>query len=711
MSLERPVRLATMRVRGTRALHGAMLGWATGAALLLPVELAARRSLVPETWPLAFRWVAVALIALGITVFALRRVSPHEMAARLDRWNGLNDRFALAWEIARMAPEARTPAHELHLARHRESWRKVHVAAATPAELPAGIGLSVVLAAALLFVGAVREAPPAFAPWSAPPPVERPRRVTADTALERERLERLAARVEPLDDPFLDEVVRALSAALDDMELGNDPREILATLERIRDELAAAAPDERPDLAELYEALAEALAADSPLRTLQRRLAEGDLDAAGDELERMADVLASGTATPEEYRTFADAMDALARATKPHSADLARSLEASAEQARDAARAQEARDASPDAAEEPGPRAGDPNLLERDADAQRAAESAADAAREAGRTLRELSRDEAREDARREAQRRTDSIQESLQRRGGDRGGDPRADAMRDFLDRAAGARGAEGAGDEATGGRPEDGERGGSSEQTSRAGEAGGEGDGPARGQRGGTTRDAERGGSPGEREGSSGERAGSSGQGGGSSDERGGSTGERASSSGQRGGSSGERGGSSGEERSGGSGSDGAGAGAAAGAGGDAQGRRLQQLERDAQTGGPGGASGAGANAGGRGSGGGGGGDAWGEGHVPNRLLDATESLGATRTPTQVTGEDTGQGATRAEVIAAARDDGFATARYRRVYGEYAEAMEEVVEAESIPGGYRFYVRRYFEMIAPRGQAGGGR
>ncbi len=86
-----------------------------------------------------------------------------------------------------------------------------------------------------------------------------------------------------------------------------------------------------------------------------------------------------------------------------------------------------------------------------------------------------------------------------------------------------------------------------------------------------------------------------------------------------------------------------------------------------------------------------------------MENELLDSTE-LESQRTERQQSGQDTGEGASTSEIIASASDGGFATTAYRRVYQEYAEVAEEAIEREVVPGGYRFYVTRYFELISPR-------
>lgn len=71
-----------------------------------------------------------------------------------------------------------------------------------------------------------------------------------------------------------------------------------------------------------------------------------------------------------------------------------------------------------------------------------------------------------------------------------------------------------------------------------------------------------------------------------------------------------------------------------------------------------------------------------------------------------TQVAGQDTGQGQSRSEVIYGAAERGFASRGYQKVFREYHTVAEEALNKDEIPGGYRFYVRRYFELIRPRDQ-----
>jgi hypothetical protein len=108
-----------------------------------------------------------------------------------------------------------------------------------------------------------------------------------------------------------------------------------------------------------------------------------------------------------------------------------------------------------------------------------------------------------------------------------------------------------------------------------------------------------------------------------------------------------------------------------------------------------------------GGNGSGGQGSGQSqpggWGEGHDPKLQGNATHPNMGTQ-DTQVQGADTGQGGSRSQVILGAAERGFASKGYRKVYTEYHQVAEDSLSKDDIPGGYRFYVKRYFQLIRPR-------
>ena len=120
-----------------------------------------------------------------------------------------------------------------------------------------------------------------------------------------------------------------------------------------------------------------------------------------------------------------------------------------------------------------------------------------------------------------------------------------------------------------------------------------------------------------------------------------------------------------------------------------------------------------GQGSNGSGTGQGQGQGGDpskgpGWGTGHDDHLQGAATNPKVGTQ-DTQVQGNDTGQGGSRSEVILGAAERGFASKGYTKVYREYHTVAEEALNKDEIPGGYRFYVRRYFQLIRPRdGQPG---
>ncbi len=91
------------------------------------------------------------------------------------------------------------------------------------------------------------------------------------------------------------------------------------------------------------------------------------------------------------------------------------------------------------------------------------------------------------------------------------------------------------------------------------------------------------------------------------------------------------------------------------------------------------------------------------WGEGHDPHVQGQATHPNMGTE-DTQVQGTDSAQGGTRSQVILGAAERGFASRNYQKVFTEYHQVAEESLAKDEIPGGYRFYVKRYFELIRPR-------
>jgi hypothetical protein len=94
---------------------------------------------------------------------------------------------------------------------------------------------------------------------------------------------------------------------------------------------------------------------------------------------------------------------------------------------------------------------------------------------------------------------------------------------------------------------------------------------------------------------------------------------------------------------------------------------------------------------------------GQGYGSGHDPNVAGDATDLAGKTQ-DVSAAGVDSGQGAASAEVIYGAAERGFVGRGYQKVFTDYETVAEQVMAQDEIPPGYRFYVRRYFQLIRPR-------
>jgi len=94
---------------------------------------------------------------------------------------------------------------------------------------------------------------------------------------------------------------------------------------------------------------------------------------------------------------------------------------------------------------------------------------------------------------------------------------------------------------------------------------------------------------------------------------------------------------------------------------------------------------------------------GPGYGSGHDPNLAGNATDLKGKTKDVTAA-GADTGQGAASSQVIYGAAERGFVGRGYKRVFTDYQTVAERALSQDEIPAGYRFYVRRYFQLIRPR-------
>jgi len=82
----------------------------------------------------------------------------------------------------------------------------------------------------------------------------------------------------------------------------------------------------------------------------------------------------------------------------------------------------------------------------------------------------------------------------------------------------------------------------------------------------------------------------------------------------------------------------------------------------------------------------------------------LGAASKIAGQTKDVSAAGIDTGEGTASAEVIYGASERGFTSKGYKDIFTDYETVSERVLEKDDIPSGYRFYVRRYFQLIRPR-------
>ncbi|MEO6954411.1 MAG: hypothetical protein ABI321_21620, partial [Polyangia bacterium] len=93
---------------------------------------------------------------------------------------------------------------------------------------------------------------------------------------------------------------------------------------------------------------------------------------------------------------------------------------------------------------------------------------------------------------------------------------------------------------------------------------------------------------------------------------------------------------------------------------------------------------------------------GDGIGDQHDPN-MQGAATKLAAAKKTIHAKGQ-AGAGPSRSQTILGASDKGFSSRDYHKVYEDYSATVEEVMSQEGVPPGYRYYVKRYFQLIRPR-------
>jgi hypothetical protein len=668
-TLRRRLGRVEARIRLQRALDAGALLLVPGAALAaLAVGAMKTGALATASLPL---WLlaAASFPALGFFAGVLRRVPPLLPAQLVDRAHDLKSRVATALELTALPPAERTPFTEAAVADALARAEALSPARAMPLRAPRDLWPAAGASGLALLLCAL-EVP---FPRALPPPPVRPPSVLDPDSLEGFRSELAEITAAEAPDPEVQSAARELNRILEDIA---DRR--LDRTEALR------------EITALERRLAEGRSADADLmddalREMGRRLA-GPSERATAASEALRD--ADAARAERALRALSDEVRTQAM-TRAELAQLRQALERSAEERSAAEQAMERREDELQ------------SLLERRRD-EAAQEHEPSLLRQRQRELERLERDRA---AVAEQRRRLERLRREMERAAEDLNRE-RRDAAAEELER-----GAEDLNRTAREQMSEE-QRRQLEEQMRQLREMirrqreqpqanGGQGQGQGQsGQGGGPQRRLQRFVLRAQGQGGQGARLRLPGQGQGS---EGGQQRPQSGAQGQGQGSEGQQGGQGAQ----------GGQGQAQGGQGQGQGQPGGEaaLELTAGRGGdavlelPG--MGEGQGRGGRGEGGGLTGAGAGDQHDPNMLEDPTR-LNSRAQNTRVEGQAS-EGPSRSEVILGAADRGFASSPYRRVYTDYSDHAEEVLEQDEIPPGYRFYVRRYFQLIRPRDGAAG--
>jgi len=282
--------------------------------------------------------ISVAAVAVRGLWAAFRRISPVELLIAIDRSHGLPDSLSSAWDFLQRSPEDRTPQMEAHLQKALPEIREVRVGQAMPFRMPAELPIALVLGVVLAAVGFVK--PPDYP--DLPPVVvaSPPTQLIVDTGRLMEdmrNIETLSELARQSEDPAIQAVAEELDELTSQLLAGTiSADDLLDQLDSIEEELSQLAiPEESVDLGDVWEAVAEELSdamddmgveEGSPIRERAEELAaaveNGDEEAISDALDQLAALLEQEELDPEDAEALADLLERLADVIDPADFDL-----------------------------------------------------------------------------------------------------------------------------------------------------------------------------------------------------------------------------------------------------------------------------------------------------------------------------------------------------------------------------------------------------
>jgi len=670
-------RKAERRLRLVRAL-----AWGTSATCVALV-LAVVTLVLRKTGHISEKatWVAFAVeagLAIAVTSLAyLHKLPSRAGALALDRHHGLADRLASALSFGDLPQKDRTPFMDAAIDDALTVVSNVQPRKAVPLRAPRDLGVAAALGVCVAFIALfeIREHKPAMSQRTIDP-VD----VTADDLdamrdfLKNEELKNQSDEAK--------EATREFNQLIEDLANKRlDRTEAFRRMQSLEDKLMTGSEADRKTLEDQLQKIGEEMKksdltkpageslenknlkdAEKNLHDLAKKLRENGSKVDKDQLDKMREALKNAAENAEKRKDELDKkrdelkkeIDLLKKKQQENHPDggapndqekdllqkKERELERLDQQAQQAAQSQRQLDRL------------DQQLQQAAEDLLRDMGASANDLDQGAEDLDRMAQQEMTDQEKEELRQKLQELREMLRQQG--QGGQQQMARLRRFQQRARGNTGGQG---------------GAGGQNQGPTGQGGDQGDG---------------------QQGQNGQGQGQQGQG----------QGQNGQGQGQNGQGQGQGQGQSGQ---GGQGQGGQGTGGQGGQGGQSEvwvvgpnGEKILQLVR-------GSGSGQGQGQGGQGGQGASHGPGWGTGHDSNLSGQATNPKVGTQ-DTQVEGQDTGQGQSRSQVILGAAERGFANRGYTKVYREYHTVAEEALNKDEIPGGYRFYVRRYFQLIRPR-------
>jgi len=326
--IEGLIGLARARVRFQRVVEGLSTGLVASLLVaMVPLVLTRTGWMTAEgMWQ---AWLASLVFPVAGLVWAFAsRISPEALATRIDTENALKARLTTSYCFLQVPEAERTDFMRAAIADAEGHLAGIKVAPAVPFSFPHS-GLAFFGAAAALALLVLVRPPVArgMLPEEEPVPVVEAILSDEDVAIMKEELEALKEELKDSDNPEVEELLarmQDLIEKVDEREIKKE--EFITEVDEIKDKFFEPKNEEWKQLLEEMGKVEDELEKDANTKALAEALKEGDMEKAARELEKLGEKIANGEMSDKDIDKLAKRLEKLAKQFENDSEKLAQAL-------------------------------------------------------------------------------------------------------------------------------------------------------------------------------------------------------------------------------------------------------------------------------------------------------------------------------------------------------------------------------------------------